>query len=387
MPELTTEEKQKVSRYLIFRDLRFAFTMLLSVARREQSGESMSWLALTYLHYLSLVAYEIRKYSGTSNLVPGADAVLRFEPSLSESRHSTKLFNDNAKTVQDLLNEFISYAANHREWFIDATAAPGLIRSSSFLQNLVDDTSIHLYDGRILSTSHSIRYHSGLDMNVDDQEIRDRAQELAAYLSSLCRDQAGEWMQDETFVHHWNLSRSTPMDTKFKSFYESTFSGLALPESMALTMLGCQVNAALLLGRLASHTSMVSDLAFKFRYESVWQVLTTLRTISAKDSPFGFAPGQRHELSDMLDTDGPRYLAGQGPRSLRNTVVHYGARGLEPSDILWDDPLLGLPQKFCDGQNWSELDSLVERCARQIQALLDHWRGPFTHLLNKPPDS
>jgi hypothetical protein len=360
--------------------------MLLSITRREQSGEAISWLTLAYLYYLSLVAYEIRKYSGPDNLIPGAGAVLRFEPSLSESRHSTKLFDDNAKTVQDLLDEFISYATNHREWYIDATAAPALIRSSTFLQNLVDDTSIHLYDGQILSTSQSIRYHAGLDMHVSGQEIRDRAEELARYLASLCRDQAAEWMHDKTFADHWDLSLSTPMDTRFESFYESTFTGLALPESMALTMLGCQVNTALLLGRLAQHTPMTGDLAFKFRYASVWQVLTTLRTISANHSPFGFAPGQRHELGDMLDTDGPRYLAEQGPRSLRNTIVHYGARGVAPSDILWDDPLLGLPQKFCDGQHWSEVDSLVDRCARQIQTLLDHWRGPFIHLLNKPPD-
>ena len=81
---------------------------------------------------------------------------MRFEPSLSESRHSTKLFDDNAKTVQDLLNEFTSYATKHRKWFIGATAYPRLIRSFKFLQRLVDDTSVHLYDGQILSTSHSI---------------------------------------------------------------------------------------------------------------------------------------------------------------------------------------------------------------------------------------
>ena len=202
MLELASIEKQKVSRYLIFRDLRFAYTMLLSITRREQSGEAISWLTLAYLHYLSLVAYEIRKYSGPDNLIPGVGAVLRFEPSLSESRHSTKLFDDNAKTVQDLLDEFISYATNHREWYIDATAAPALIRSSTFLQNLVDDTSIHLYDGQILSTSQSIRYHVGLDMHVSGQEIRDRAEELARYLASLCRDQAAEWMHDKTFADH-----------------------------------------------------------------------------------------------------------------------------------------------------------------------------------------
>ena len=282
--------------------------------------------------------------------------------------------------------EFIEYAASHREWYIDATIAPELIRSSKFLQNIVNDTSVHLYDGQILCTSHSIRYHAGIDMRVDDLEIRDRARELAAYLSGLCRDQADGWAADETFVDQWEISSSRPMDTKFESFYESTFTGLALPESMALTMLSCQVNTAMLLGRLSRHVSAGSVLAFKFRYASVWQVLKTLRTISANDSPFGFAPGQCNELIDLLDTDGPRYMAGRGCRSLRNTIVHYGTRYLAPSDIQWDDPLLGLPQKFCDGQSWSELDSLIDRCAEQVQTFLDHWRGPFTHLLNEPPD-
>lgn len=88
----------------------------------------------------------------------------------------------------------------------------------------------------------------------------------------------------------------------------------------------------------------------------------------------------------MLNAGEAKYLTGKGPRSLRNTLVHYGVRGVEPSDILWDDPLLGLPQKFCDGQDRSELDSLVDRCAIRIRALLDQWRGPFTHLLHNPPD-
>ena len=74
----------------------------------------MSRLTLTYLHYLSLVACEIRQYSQHHDPVPGADASLRFELSLSESRHSTKLFDDTAKTVEDLLDEFAVYAADHR---------------------------------------------------------------------------------------------------------------------------------------------------------------------------------------------------------------------------------------------------------------------------------
>jgi hypothetical protein len=384
--ELTAEDQRNVSHHLIFQDLRFALTMILSIIRREQSGDSMSWPTMTYLHYLSLIAYEIRHYSRHHDPIPGADAALRFEPSLSESRHSTKLFDDTAKTVAELLNEFANYGMKHRKWFISATKHPTLIRSSEFLQRLVDDTSVHLYDGQIISTSHSVRYHAGLDMDLDGQEISDRSQELASYLASLSGDKVDEWMQDETFLGHWQVDLSIAMDTRFESFYGSTFADLPLPESMALTMLGCQVSTAALLGRLARPTPITRSLAFKFRYASVWQVLATLRKISAMGSSFSLTPAQRGELTDLFDTDGPRYLAGRGPKLLRNTIVHYGARGLEPSDVLWDDPLLGLPQKFCDGQNWTELDALLEQCSGQITDLLNHWRGPFSHLLRRPPD-
>jgi hypothetical protein len=382
--ELTRQDQQRVSHYLIFRDLRFAHTMLLSIVRREGTGESMSWLTLTYLHYLSLVAYEVRKYSQRNDPIPGADTPLRFEPSLSESRHSTKLFDDTAKSVEDLLSEFFGYAEGHREWFIGSTTAPSLVRSSEFLQKLVNDTSVHLYDGRIVSTSHSIRYHAGLDMHLSGEEVSARAQELAYYLTLLTGAQGDAWAKDETFADSWDLSLSTPMDTKFASFYGSTFADFALSESMALTMLSCQVNTAILLGHLSRHIAIARCLAFKFRFASIWQVLATLRKISVTDSPFGFAPSQRGELTSMLSTAGPMYLFGQGARKLRNTMVHYGARDLALSDLIWNDPFLGLPQKFCDGQGWSDLDILIEQCAKSIQQLLDAWRGPFAQLLNEP---
>lgn len=173
---------------------------ILNGAAARRGTESAEWPILSHLQHLSLLAYEVRKFSHSAT-DPALDPWVH-ELALAASRHSTKLFNDTQKSQFELLADFTSGAARDRSWFLRTNRAPRLVRLFVSLGFPVNDTSVCLYGGQILCTSQSINFHAGLRPGTDGAETRDRAFELASYLSGLGSTVSEDWSGDD-YLRHW----------------------------------------------------------------------------------------------------------------------------------------------------------------------------------------
>jgi hypothetical protein len=380
-----TPPSHALAQQLVWRDVGFLIGLLSTLVEREAAGdEGATWLVLTYLDWASLTTYEIRDLHRKGIAIPGADSPMQYEREVADSRHSTKLLDDTKKTIEDQLHLFRDYSAAHRDQLIGMTRAPGLIRAIPWLGRLQADTGVVLCGEEVLATTVSLRHHLGLEMNSDPGKVHGRGEELGAFLGGALGEEGANWAA-RTIAANMAFPPAHAKDALYTEFFQSTFMGVPVPESMVLSTISCRLRAALLMGAVARQASAATALlSFKFRFAVTWQVASTLRTILDNETTFELAPKFVQELRDVQDEESVAAMAGQGLRRLRNVLVHYALHDRDTSLIDWTDPLLGLPQAFCAGKTWVDIDALIESAGRMLIQMLDDWRGPVGHLLREP---
>ncbi|KQW47391.1 hypothetical protein ASC77_13060 [Nocardioides sp. Root1257] len=371
------------SRRLIESDLRFSMAVLNAVVANQHRDDTISWLALSHLQYLSLVAYEVRNFSRRVVTATETAEPWAHDLALAASRHSTKLFNDTKKSQLKLLAEFVDGAAHDRTWYLENNRVPWLFRGHSELGFLVNDTSVVFYGEQVLCTSHSISFHAGLDPRSDQAQTAERAGELAAYLSGLAAAEGGDWSDDDYF-RGWCSQVVVSMDARYENLYAAMFPTVPLGEAIALAILQSDVVALKLIREMVPVSDSLAPATFKFRFAGVWQMVETLRAILAPSGDVTLTDPMREELEALLSSEVFEPIRTNGARALRNVLVHYGLGSVDPTALDWRDPILGIPELLLDGTNWLVADQMLEE---QIVALLGTfaaWAGPFGHTLEEP---
>lgn len=378
---MTSSQSEDASRRLIESDLRFSSALLNGTAPGREDAESVKWLLLSHLHHLSLVAYEVRKFShraDDSTLDPWAH-----ELALAASRHSTKLFNDTHKSHLELLADFADGAARDRSWFLQTNRAPRLVSILVRLGFPINDTSVLLYEGRVLCTSQSINFHAGLHPGTDAAETRERASELASYLGGLCGVAAEDW-DDDDYFRYWRSNYAVAWDARYEKLYRAMFPAVPLAEGIALSALRAELFVLQLMRELVPVSAPLAPATFKFRFTGAWQIVETLQAITKPGTPFNLTVQMRDDLNVLLGSENLALLISKGARSLRNVLVHYGLGSLDPASLNWSDPLLGLPELFLEGRDWQTTDQIVEQQIVLLSDLFESWTESFEQALDEP---
>ncbi|QIK83848.1 hypothetical protein [Sanguibacter sp. HDW7] len=354
--------------------------VLGAVSANRGRDETSSWLALSHLQFLSLVAYEVRHFmrrTARESIHARAGA---HELALAASRHSTKLFNDTKKSQLELLAEFVSAAARDRNWYLDNNRAPRLVQSLLALGLRVNDTSVVLYGEQIMCTSHSIRFHAGISPQDEGAETFDRARELAASLRALAGTEVDEWGGDD-YLREWPSRLIVVKDAQFRELYAALFPSTELPEAIALGILKSDLVTLKLIREMVPLSDPLAPTTFKFRFSGVWQVLETLRSILGPGGDFALPEAMRKDLAALFDGESIKPMTTGGARSLRNILVHYGIGSVDVAKLIWNDPLIGLPELHFDGADWLATDQIVGEAIIALLAMFEGWTGPFHHTL------
>lgn len=338
--------------------------VLNGIVARQDQDESVHSLMFSHMQYLSLIAYEVRRFTerATDSVGPWEHQL-----SLAASRHSTKLFNDTKKTQLELLTEFSDQAATDRAWYLQNNRAPWLVEVLARLGFPVFDTSVMLYDDQILCTSQSIRFHARLGPGADEAETVQRASELASYLSGLGGAESEDWAGDDYF-RRWRSDAVVLKDARYEKLYTAMFPGVPVAEGIALSILQSDLTALKLMREIVPDSDPLAPSTFKFRFTGVWQVVETLRAIVAADSELSLTASMRGDLEVLLESEPVAPMRTKGARNLRNVLTHYGLGLLEPARLDWSDPLLGLPALLIEGSDWREVDQTV---SHQIALVLE----------------
>lgn len=380
---MTLSPSEKGSRRLIQSDLRFSMAVLNAVAAKQDRDETTSWLALSHLPYLSLVAYEVRNFLRRLATATPTGEPWAHDLALAASRHSTKLFNDTKKSQLELLAEFVDGATRDRAWYLENNRVPWLFRGLSALGFLVNDTSVVLYDEQILCTSHSISFHAGLGPQAEQAETVERASELASYLSGLANADGEDW-DDDDYFRRWCSRLVVAKDARYDNLYASMFSSVPLGEAIALAILQSDLFVLKLIREIVPVSDALAPATFKFRFAGVWQIIETLRAILAPDGDLSLSDSMRDELEVLLAGEVFEPMRTKGARALRNVLVHYGLGSIDPTALDWNDPILGLPELLLDGSNWLVVDRMLGQQIGALLGMFAAWMGPFRHTLEEP---
>ena len=335
---------------------------------------------LSHLQYLALIAYEVR---GFTERAKGSSDPWKHELALAASRHSTKLFNDTKKTHLELLAEFTERAIRDRAWYLQNNRAPWLVRALARLGFPISDTSVVLYGDQILCTSQSIRFHAQLGPGAGQAETVERATELATYISGLSGADSNDWTEDD-YYQRWPSDIVVSRDARYENLYPAMFPGIPVAEAIALSVLHSDLFALKLMREIVPDSDPLAPATFKFRFTGVWQVLETLRAIVAPGSELSLSEFMRGDLEALLASESVAPMRTKAARSLRNVLTHYGLGSLEPADLDWRDPLLGLPDILLGGSDWRKADLMVSEQIAAVLGLLGTWTGPFEHTLAVP---
>lgn len=357
--------------------------VLNGVAANQNRDDTAPWLVLSHLQYLSLVAYEVRNFSERAALSGLAAEPWAHDLALAASRHSTKLFNDTKKTPLELLTDFVNGAVRDRAWYLENNRAPWLFNAISALGALVNDTSVVLYNGEILCTSHSIAFHARLDPRAEQVETVDRARELAAYLSELSDAGSEDWSDDDYF-RGWSSHPVAAKDARYEKLYPALFPAVPVAEAIALAIIQSDLVGLKLMREIVPVSDPLAPAIFKFRFGGVWQIIETLEAALGSRSGLDLSGPMRDELGKLLSSQQLEPMRTRGARALRNVLVHYGLGSIDPVHLNWHDAILGLPELLLDGTSWLAADEMLDEQIGALLATFSAWTGPFGHTLQEP---
>ena len=378
---MTSSRSEDASRRLIQSDLKFVIALIKGAATRQDCDESARWLVLSHFQHLSVVAYEVRSFS--KRTAESEADTWAHELALAASRHSTKLFNDSQKTHLELLAEFADGATHDRAWYLQNNRAPKLVRALALLGFPINDTSVLLYGGQILCTSHSVDFHAGLGPGTSRIETVERTAELASYLSGLCGG-FSEDGHDDGYFRSWRSEDAVAWDARHENLYRAMFPTVPLAEGIALSVLRADLFMLQLMRELVPVSNPLASATFKFRFTGVWQIIETLGAIVGSGATLNLTDQMRDEVAALLSSVAISPMRTRGARDLRNVLVHYGLGSLDPATLDWRDPLLGLPEIFMAGRSWRSADEMLSEQIVVLAGMFESWTEPFEHELKEP---
>ncbi|MGC4773451.1 hypothetical protein ACLQ25_31340 [Micromonospora sp. DT44] len=353
----------------IDRDIEYAKGLVLDNRAIEDSGMASITL-LCLAPYLSLYVYESSKKLRTVDSFQIENLSATVEPIVARSRHSLKLFDDNKRGIEGQL-----------AYFRNEILAPhgAMFRGKNLFTRLLgDDLGIFRYNNRIIGTTHSISFNSGIDsavlLSLDRTAIKGIYEEYGHYFGAL-GTRLG--VPGETFVRRLDSQAFSPREEDVRSgrYYRKVFDGPGNPDLNALlTFFQGLMNFAEL---ITSNSGVPEYSAFKIRFLTLYQVLTSLHMLRT-DQGQTLTARSTKILTSLVEAAETQLLLSRPARSLRNTLTHYNL--VQPIDSTRVDvvqPLFGLVPIYFPAHTAESFVALVNGHLAAVAARLDEWSGPM----------
>lgn len=368
-------DAQVITQDLIRLDLRFAMALM------ERARESENY-PLTFMHVsrLSMIAFELRKRAKTST-ADGAVATFVFEDELGSSRQSAKLLKDTKKPLESQLLEFAEQAVRQRRWYVRNNRVGHLLdRIPLAARWLVDDTSLILFRGGVVSTSQAVEFATGLGPTSQEQETVARFAEVSGFLASEFQAACpGE--EPQLLMPTWSGSEVVLKDAMFAQLYGQMFPGFPEEVGLALGVLLTEFNSLTLLREFTPPEDLLYSATAKQRFSGARHLLESFGEVGHWLT--------RHSevesgVAGLFGDEAVGKVMSDGGRHLRNAFVHYG---VDPRHAVVSpdrEPALGLVQAHGFGPTWSDLDAAVSDALTQIGRFFDLALGDFSGALHEP---
>jgi len=325
---------------------------------------------------MALFDYEARRYLGTEAPELLAHLPQREPEMVERSRHTAKRFLDTSRYVEGVAAHCDAITRRHRWAFLENVP----FGTARLLGRFRNDLGLFRYRGALIGTTHSVHFNLGLPADAYDLDdlapsigvpVREAARQFGEFALPSHEASAPElsWLD---VIEAADLSCE---DVKAALLYGSAFKR-SLPPGLSAAVLSLQAACGAAGGLLGASpcptTGAWPESVLKLRIVVCFQVLESLRRLVERHAS-DIGPEACADLSQFLDEPDVRQVLDGGGRRLRNTLVHYGLRGVADGDLRADIPLFGLVELFLGGLTYQQLCDLTDRLLVQLQDLLRGW--------------
>jgi hypothetical protein len=366
MAELLTEDaasRQAAELRLIATDIHWAWRFGWDAVG---VGAAIAIPALCLTSPLSLIVYEARRYlAKVDPLLP-----LRYSVFIEQARHRIKLFDDNQRGMEGIINYAGVVITAHRSHFVALTG-----------DSSADDLGLYEYRGRLICTSHVAQFNIGTQPDTIGTEDRSETSrgigvELGQYIRSLgdpIKAMFQDWDWDgRSFLGTYDEREVDLIDVVANNYYGArSAAGLSVGAILALDICRCNLNTIeVLLSADPSPWSL--EFLFKIRFITLHHILNGLTQLRA-DQEQNLTQGQLDLLRKLEEHPTTQLLSSQPGRSLRNALVHYRIAYQVPTSVLdYTRPLAGLVD-FYLSQDFSVVAAEIQAHAERVAEALDGW--------------
>lgn len=339
---------------------------------RFESVRDVGILALT--PFLSAFVYESAEHISRND----PEAVRVLEPHrdlLRTSRLRLKLFDDNRRSFDEVLDNASDLAAVNSGWMMEYHR--GLLGP---LKRLIQpDLGVYFAQNEVFCTTHVAFLNMGLSREALAASslsltnlgpyLHDTSVDFGQYLAILLQ-KFGMSTDVSEGLHGVPLPPTEFRDLKSKRLYATIARRAAphrVPVCLLLTAILSQVNTARLLVPSIAGQNEVA--AFKIRFASLFHAASSLRKLleQHRDSSF-LQPDAARRMEATLDAAPIRNVAEN--RFLRNNLVHYRVHKDTASQLSADLPLFGLVEALAQGKSLSVVAGDVEVGLDHISEML-----------------
>ncbi|MEV6013852.1 hypothetical protein AB0M29_44910 [Streptomyces sp. NPDC051976] len=329
-------------------------------------------LPFCIIPYFSLFIHEAKLKP--NHIDPAALAALspEAEEIIARSRHSLKLFEDTHRWIAGQIDYFNDKILPvHSSYFLGNTWLP-------FARFLETDLGIFGYDGRIISTTHSAAFHSGVESSklfaAPGPYLQGIFEAHGRFFGPL-----GANMDSgpETFVAHLDSGRMDGgRDKRAARYYARVFNGKDTPAINGLVV-GFQgmVNFADTIVSAGADVRNLEYTAFKMRYLALYAVLASLRQLH-DDTNYPLSSRSTGFVRGIIDSPAAQAVTDRSAKPFRNTLMHYNLHPrFDVSKVDLREPLFGLVPEYFPAHDAQSFGTLVNTCIRDTANALNEWAG------------
>jgi hypothetical protein len=319
---------------------------------------------LALLPFLSAFVYEAAKFIERRDLAAVAE-LKQHERLLSTSRLRLKLFDDNRKSVTEILDDASALAAINSAWMFDDHR--GLLGPlKRFLQQ---DLGVYFVQNEVICTTHVAFLNlgiskerllaSGLTQETLGPFMRDTMEDVGGYTALLMHRLAID-------TEALGAGSEVPVppiqfrDLKSQRFYESMARLVAprrTPVCILLTAILSQINTARVVVPMIAAENRVA--AFKMGFLALYHAASSLQQLLDEDrkTPF-LLPDAARRIGAMLGASPVRNVRKK--RRLRNHLMHYAIEDRIAPDLSPKLLAYGLVEACSNGQSFESMAKGVE---------------------------
>jgi hypothetical protein len=281
---------------------------------------------------------------------------------LRKSRHRAKLLDNAEKTIEDVTADLIIIARRQRDIFLEP--------HSGFLgplkRALQPDMGLSIFDGHIITTTHSTIFEFGEDCDLDESAFA-FGKAIGAYTATVLNMFK---IEIPLSVGPTKLPGNIEMrDIKYEALYtRGPLDTDRMDISAGLILILTNINFVIyILSRLLSADSHT---LFRIKFFSAFHANSNLRSIQDRLIANKFESAEiANFFKEALGNSESRWLRKQ--KSLRNLLTHYLPDARMVSELPVDATRLNAIEYYGGGLSFGEINALLDRNIILLSGLLE----------------